>query len=341
MKTSDFDYDLPDELIAKYPLKNRDDSRLLTFINNQIEHGFIKDFLSCITSKDLIVFNKSSVIPARLFGNKETGGRVEVFLERLLVGNRAIVQLKSSTKISPHQIIFFNYAGKTFRTSVISKQNAFYETAWEESPADLFLTFGATPLPPYLNREAEPADKERYQNLYADPSKRLSVAAPTAGLHFSEYLLTAITKAGIATDHVYLHVGSGTFKPVKVENIEEHKMHSEFIEVTSATVAKIKEVKAAGGKVIAVGTTTLRALESVFQSDLESYRGETDIFIYPGFKFKAVDLLLTNFHQPKSSLLMLVSAFVGYSAIKKIYAEAQAKHYRFLSYGDAMLLEKA
>ncbi|MEK9650382.1 MAG: tRNA preQ1(34) S-adenosylmethionine ribosyltransferase-isomerase QueA [Gammaproteobacteria bacterium] len=341
MKTSDFDYELPDELIAKYPLKNRDDSRLLTFIDQKIQHRTIKELLSNISSKDLLVFNRSSVIPARLFGNKETGGKVEVFLERLLGENKAMVQLKSSTKILPNQLISFTYPTKTFKTEVISKQDDFYETRWEESPAELFINYGVTPLPPYLNREAECSDVERYQNLYADPAKKLSVAAPTAGLHFSEMLLHAIKEAGVVSDYIYLHVGSGTFKPVKVENIADHKMHSEYIEVTEATVQKIKTVKKSGGKIVAVGTTTLRALETAFQADLDCFQGDTNIFIHPGFKFKAVDMLLTNFHQPKSSLLMLVSAFVGYDAMKTIYAEALEKRYRFLSYGDAMLLEKA
>jgi S-adenosylmethionine:tRNA ribosyltransferase-isomerase len=341
MKTSDFDYHLPEELIARYPLTNRDDSRLLTYFGNTIQHTAFREILGFINAKDLVVFNKSAVIPARLFGFKETGGKVEVFLERLSETNRAIVQLKSSTKVTENQIINFKYDGEDFSTEVIKKNDGFYETQWDANPAELFERYGVTPLPPYLNRDAEPTDADRYQNVYADPAKKLSVAAPTAGLHFSEDLLQAIQELGANVASVFLHVGSGTFKPVKAENIAEHKMHSEFIEVNKETIQKIKEVKSSGGKVVAVGTTTLRALESVFATDQAEYYGETDIFISPGFDFKAVDILLTNFHQPKSSLLMLVAAFVGYSTMKKIYAEALDQRYRFLSYGDAMLLEKA
>lgn len=341
MKTSDFDYHLPEELIARYPLTNRDDSRLLTCFDQMIQHTSFREILGFISSKDLVVFNKSAVIPARLFGHKETGGKVEVFLERLIEKNKAIVQLKSSTKVAEKQVIKFNYEGKIFTASVLSKNDGFYETQWNANPAELFERFGVTPLPPYLNRDAEPTDKDRYQNVYADPTKKLSVAAPTAGLHFSQDLLQAIQDLGANVANVFLHVGSGTFKPVKADNIADHKMHSEFIEVNKDTIQKINQVKSSGGKVIAVGTTTLRALESVFAAGQNEYYGETNIFISPGFDFKAVDILLTNFHQPKSSLLMLVAAFVGYSTMKKIYAEAIEQQYRFLSYGDAMLLEKA
>ena len=336
MKTSDFNYELPEELIANYPLDQRSSSRLLVY-SNQIEHKSFKDVLNYFEEGDLLVVNNTSVIPARVYGHKESGGSVEVMLERVMEDNKALVQMRSGRAPKIGAIIILD----SFKVECIDRQDNFFILQFDRPPLEVFNAIGHVPLPPYIKRPDEDLDKERYATVYEDKELQDSVAAPTAGLHFDDELLEDIKKLGVNMATVNLSVGAGTFQPVKVENIEEHDIHSEYLEVSADVVDMVNATKAAGKKVFSVGTTATRALETAFIDESEKgYSGYTKLFIYPGYQFKAVDRLITNFHLPQSSLLMLVSAFIGYDNMKHIYKTAVDEKYRFLSYGDAMLLEK-
>ena len=340
MKISDFNYDLPEDLIAKYPPKERTDSRLLVFNNNHIKHEKFSNLLDYFQPNDLLVLNESAVIPARLIGEKETGGKVEVMLERFLSSSQTLVQIRSSRSPKENSIINFALPKNKISAKVLGRQDNFFILEWRGKAEEVFQQNAAIPLPPYIDRDVDDSDKGRYQTVYANMNKRFSVAAPTAGLHFDNLLLTRLKNAGIKTATLNLHVGSGTFVPVKEENIKDHKIHYEKIEVSEDIVLKIKQTKEQNGRVIAVGTTSVRALETAFQDVPDKYNGETNLFIYPGYEFKVVDLMITNFHLPKSSLLMLVSAFIGHQEMHQLYQTAVKERYRFLSYGDAMLLTK-
>ena len=336
MKTSDFNYDLPEKLIANYPLDERSSSRLLVY-SDRIDHKTFRDVINYFEEGDLLVVNNTSVIPARVYGNKESGGSVEVMLERIMDDNKALVQIRSGRSPKIGTIIHLD----KFKTECIDRQYNFFILQFDRSPLDVFNTIGHVPLPPYIKRPDEDLDKDRYATVYEDKDLQESVAAPTAGLHFDDGLLEALKDLGVQMATVNLSVGAGTFQPVKVDNIEDHDIHSEYLEVSDEVVALVRATKIAGRKVFAVGTTATRALETAFIEDNEKgYSGYTKLFIYPGYTFKAVDRLITNFHLPQSSLLMLVSAFIGYDNMRHIYKTAVDMEYRFLSYGDAMLLEK-
>lgn len=336
MKTSDFNYDLPEKLIANYPLDKRSSSRLLVY-KDQIDHKTFRDVINYFEEGDLLVVNNTSVIPARVYGNKESGGSVEVMLERIMEDNRALVQIRSGRSPKIGTVIHLD----TFKTECVDRQDNFFILQFDRSPIEVFNSIGHVPLPPYIKRPDEDLDKDRYATVYEDKDLQESVAAPTAGLHFDDELLSALKDLGVQMATVNLSVGAGTFQPVKVDRIEDHDIHSEYLEVSDEVVALVKATKKAGKKVFAVGTTATRALETAFIEDNDKgYSGYTKLFIYPGYTFKAVDRLITNFHLPQSSLLMLVSAFIGYDNMRHIYKTAVEKEYRFLSYGDAMLLEK-
>jgi len=336
IKLNDFDFNLPEHLIAQYPSARRTDSRLLVLKNSLIDSAFsqLGDFLY---PNDLLVLNDTKVIPARLFGHKDSGGRVEVLVERLLNDREALIMIKSS---KPPKIGSYIILENKSHIKICEKNNGIYKVDFESYPIlNVLNEIGHTPLPPYINREDIKEDLNRYQTVYA--KKNGAVAAPTAGLHFDELLLSSLKVKGIDHAFITLHVGAGTFQPVKLKNIKDHKMHSEYFEVCQETVDKIVTTKENGGRIIAVGTTTVRTLESIaLKGGLCSAKGYTDIFIYPGFEFRLIDAIITNFHLPKSSLLMLVSAFIGIEKMLQIYQYAIEEKYRFFSYGDAMLLEK-
>ena len=336
MKTSDFNYALPEELIARYPLEKRSLSKLLVY-SDKIDHKSFKDILNYFKEGDLLVVNNTSVIPARIFGHKDSGGSVEVMLERVMENNQALVQMRSGRAPKIGAVIILD----TFEVECIDRKDNFFILQFDRPPLEVFNAIGHIPLPPYIKRPDEDLDKERYSTVYENKKFQGSVAAPTAGLHFDDELLKAIKKIGVKIATVNLSVGAGTFQPVKVKNIEEHDIHSEFLEVSADVVDMVMATKKAGKKIFAVGTTATRALETAFNDESEKgYSGYTKLFIYPGYKFKVVDMLITNFHLPQSSLLMLVSAFIGYDNMRHIYKTAVDKKYRFLSYGDAMLLKK-
>ncbi len=336
MKLSDFDFDLPNSLIAQYPSEKRTDSRLLVVQDDFINTTFsqLGEFLK---PKDLLILNDTKVIPARLFGRKESGGKVEILVERLINDFQALVMIKASRapKIDSYIVL-----ENDKRVRVCDKDAELYKLSFgSNSILTLLNEIGHVPLPPYIERIDGKEDLIRYQTVYAKNDG--AVAAPTAGLHFDEPLLSNLNSYGVNHAFVTLHVGAGTFQPVKVEDIKDHQMHSEYFEVCQETVDKIVTTKANGGRIVAVGTTAVRTLESIaLQGKLSSAKGDTDIFIYPGFEFHLVDAMITNFHLPKSSLLMLVSAFIGIEKMFQIYQYAIEEKYRFFSYGDAMLLEK-
>lgn len=336
MKLSDFDFDLPNSLIAQYPSENRTDSRLLVVQDSFINATFsqLGEFLK---PKDLLILNDTKVIPARLFGCKESGGKVEILVERLINEFQALVMIKASRapKIGSYIVL-----ENDKRVKVSDKASGLYRLNFgSNSILTLLNEIGHIPLPPYIERIDGKEDLIRYQTVYAKNDG--AVAAPTAGLHFDEPLLSNLNSYGVNHAFVTLHVGAGTFQPVKVEDIKDHQMHSEYFEVCQETVDKIVSTKANGGRIVAVGTTAVRTLESIaLQGKLSSAKGDTDIFIYPGFEFRLVDAMITNFHLPKSSLLMLVSTFIGIEKMFQIYQYAIEEKYRFFSYGDAMLLEK-
>ena len=338
MKTEKFNYILPEHLIAQYPTENRTDSRLLVALDS-IEHKTFEDIGNYLNNGDLLVLNKSSVIPARIYGTKISGGKIEILLERLLAENQTLTQIRSSRAPKVGDQLVFTFKNQKFFASVKGRKKNFFILEWPVNPQSIFLKYGQIPLPPYMTREAEKLDEERYETVYADPKKRESVAAPTAGMHFDHKLLSNLQSKGIELGYINLHVGAGTFQPVKTDHIEDHEIHKELIEVDSKLINQVKKVKASGGKIIAVGTTSVRALETAFQNQPSEFFGETDLFIFPGYEFKVVDHMITNFHLPQSSLLMLVAAFIGYKKMMDIYKTAIKEEYRFLSYGDAMLLK--
>lgn len=343
MQLSDFHYDLPDELIARHPAAERTGSRLLVLdgSNGSIVHRQFVDLIDYLQAGDLLVFNNTRVVPARLFGTKASGGRVEILIERMLDTRHALAHMRANRALKPGIQIFLaavecGEPGSTAVT-VLEKNDDLYTIAFDRDVLDVLNAFGHMPLPPYIDREDAPADRERYQTVYA--CREGAVAAPTAGLHFDDEYLQRCREKGIEFGYVTLHVGAGTFQPVRVQNIEEHRMHAEYIEVDAALCAQVVAARARGGRVVAIGTTSVRALESASNSgDIAPFSGDTQIFIYPGYRFRTVDALLTNFHLPESTLLMLVSAFAGHENILQAYNEAVAQRYRFFSYGDAMLL---
>ena len=338
MKTEKFNYDLPEHLIAQYPSSKRTDSKLLVAIES-IQHQVFTDIAKHINKGDLLILNKTSVIPARLFGEKSTGGKIEILLERFLSHHQTLTQIKSSRTPREGAELVFSFQGNRFIATVKGRQDNFFILDWSDDPKSLFEQYGQIPLPPYMNRAAEKLDEERYETIYADPDQKASVAAPTAGMHFDQELLNSLQKKGVEFGYVHLHVGAGTFQPVKTDHIEDHVIHKELVEVDASLIDQVKRVKASNGKIIAVGTTSVRAIETAFQDEPSAFKGETSLFIYPGYKFKVVDHMITNFHLPKSSLLMLVAAFIGYEKMMTIYETAIEQEYRFLSYGDAMLLK--
>ncbi len=338
MKTEKFNYDLPEHLIAQYPSELRTDSKLLVALES-IKHEVFKDIGNYISKGDLLILNQTSVIPARLYGEKITGGKIEILLERFLSDHQTLTQVKSSRAPKPGAELVFSFHDKRFSATVKGRKDNFFILDWSTNPQALFQKYGQIPLPPYMNRAAEKLDEERYETIYADPNKQESVAAPTAGMHFDQELLNSLQQKGVEFGYVNLHVGAGTFKPVQTDNIEDHVIHKELVEVDARLIDQVKRAKASNSKIIAVGTTSVRAIETAFQDESSAFKGETSLFIYPGYKFKVVDHMITNFHLPKSSLLMLVAAFIGYEKMMTIYKTAIEQEYRFLSYGDAMLLK--
>ena len=338
MRLSDFAFDLPDELIARHPLAERRASRLLCLDgpSGELSDRRFADLLDYLRPDDLMVFNNTRVIPARLFGRKETGGQLEVLVERVLDEYRVLAHIRSSKSPKPGSRILLDGEGVA---EMVARHDALFELRFAEPVLPLLDRVGHMPLPPYIDRPDEEADRERYQTVYA--KRQGAVAAPTAGLHFDQALLQAIADKGVATAEVTLHVGAGTFQPVRVERIEDHVMHQEWLEVGPEVVAAVEQCKARGGRVIAVGTTGVRSLESAARDgQIKPFTGDTDIFLYPGKTFHVVDALVTNFHLPESTLLMLVSAFAGYPETMAAYAAAVAGGYRFFSYGDAMFITR-
>ena len=338
VKKSDFHYDLPPELIAQAPLPERSASRLLVVPAGEApyEDRRMRDLPDYLRAGDLLVFNDTRVIPARLFGRKESGGRVEILLERLTGAHEALAQVGASKSPKAGGRIELD---EGTAITVLGREGEFYRLRFEtDEPLEkLLLRAGRLPLPPYIQREPGADDAERYQTLFARHSG--AVAAPTAGLHFDEPLLAALRAKGVEFGHVTLHVGAGTFQPMRAESLHEHEMHSEWLNVGAELCARIARTRAAGGRVIAVGTTVVRALETaVRDGEVRPFAGDTRIFIFPGHRIRSVDALVTNFHLPESTLMMLVSAFAGRERILAAYAEAVKARYRFFSYGDAMLL---
>lgn len=346
VKKSDFHFDLPPELIAQAPLPERSASRLL--LVPPAPAGFqdrhVRDLVDLLAPGDLLVFNDTRVIPARLYGAKDSGGRVEILIERLLADNEARVQLGVSKKPRPGGRIVLDAGGKA---EVLGRDGEFFHLRFhpsaehgDDSLEKLLLRAGRLPLPPYIQREPGEDDRERYQTVFAREVG--AVAAPTAGLHFDQPLLDALRARGVDFGHITLHVGAGTFQPMRAESVHEHRMHSEWLNVGAGLVEQVRRTRAAGGRVVAVGTTVVRALESAMRDgELQPFAGETCIFIFPGYRISSVDALLTNFHLPESTLMMLVSAFAGRERILAAYRHAVGKRYRFFSYGDAMLLHPA
>jgi S-adenosylmethionine:tRNA ribosyltransferase-isomerase len=331
---SDFDFNLPPERIAQFPLPDRSASRLLQLDGEQITDRHFADIVGQLQPGDLLVMNNTRVLKARFFGVKESGGQVEVLVERVLDPRTVLAQVRASKSPKPGTRIRLADA---FDVVAGERAGEFFTLHFEGDVFELIEAHGRLPLPPYIDHSADAFDEQRYQTVYSkEPG---AVAAPTAGLHFDEQLLEKLAARGVQFAYVTLHVGAGTFQPVRVENIAEHQMHSEWYTIPQATVDAVRAAKAAGRNVVAVGTTSLRALESASQSgELKAGSDDTALFITPGYKFKTVTRLITNFHLPKSTLLMLVSAFAGFEAIRKAYAHAIANEYRFFSYGDAMLL---
>ena len=345
MRRQDFVYDLPEELIAQAPLPERSASRLLVLdgATGALADRIMRDLPSLLRPGDLLVFNDTRVVAARLAGTKPTGGRIEILLERPLDDRRALVHLKASKPI--REGLEISTVGGTVR--VLQRRGDLWEVELPDAPLDFFERWGEVPLPPYIRRPVNAADRERYQSIFAREAG--AVAAPTASLHFDEKLLAAIEAQGVGRTFVTLHVGAGTFQPVRTEHLDSHVMHAERVTVGSATCEAIERTRAVGGRIVAVGTTVVRALESAALRAVEENRnqllvpwsGETRLFIRPGFRFRVTDALLTNFHLPESTLLMLVCAFAGRDHVLAAYAHAVRERYRFFSYGDAMFVTPA
>jgi S-adenosylmethionine:tRNA ribosyltransferase-isomerase len=338
MQKSDFNYDLPTDLIAQQPLAKRNASRLLHVNKHSGQRADLQfmDFIDLIQTNDLLVFNNTKVIPARLFGHKPSGGKVEILIERLLDPHHAIAHVKASKTAKAGTLLTLE-AG--FSCTVLEREHDLFKLAFHTDTPLLSILekIGHIPLPPYIHRDDNQADVSRYQTVFAQ--QHGAVAAPTAGLHFDIEMMDKLQQKGIATAFVTLHVGSGTFQPVRVENLAEHSMHKEYFAVSEQVVNAIVATKKRGGRVIAIGTTAVRALESAAKDgQLKATSGDTDLFITPGCTFHVVDAMLTNFHLPESTLLMLVAAFAGYENIMRAYQHAIDEKYRFFSYGDAMFL---
>ena len=340
MRLSDFDYELPDELIAQHPAEERSLSRMLHVdsANGEIVDRQFLDLPLLLRAGDLLVFNNTRVMAARLHGQKETGGKVEILIERVIEPTRCLAHVRASKspKVGSSLLV------EDTQITMVARHDNLFELQLENA-ADFYQlmeSHGHMPLPPYIDRDDGADDEERYQTVFA--KEMGAVAAPTAGLHFDDAMLNTLSEMGVDQAEVTLHVGAGTFQPVKTENLDKHIMHSEWLSVSDDTVEKIKACKARGGRVVAVGTTSVRSLETAAkEGELKPYQGDTRLFIRPGYQFQVVDLLLTNFHLPQSTLLMLVSAFAGYENIMRAYRHAVEQRYRFFSYGDAMLLERA
>ena len=346
MQLQDFSYTLPDELIAHSPATSRTGSRLMTVDSRTgaVGHGKFPDLLEWLRPGDLLVFNDTRVIPARLFATKSTGGKVEILVERMLANGSALVQIRASKSPKPGTLLYLAeninaVADSTDGFEVQGREESFFIVApiGGCSLTDLLDAYGHIPLPPYIPRDDTDLDAERYQTVYArNPG---AVAAPTAGLHFDEALLASLNSKGIDSTFITLHVGAGTFQPVRVDDVTQHKMHKERVEISADVCQAVADCKASGGRVVAVGTTSVRSLESAAQDgELQPFSGETEIFIYPGFEFQIVDAMVTNFHLPESTLLMLISAFASKEIVLAAYEEAVQQRYRFFSYGDAMFL---
>lgn len=335
MNKSDFFYELPSELIAQHPTKNRTGSRLLVLDKGTGKHqdNNFTDLIDHLNAGDLLVFNNTKVIPARLLGKKSTGAKVEVFVERLLDDQSAIVMLKTNKAVKLGLNVLFG----DDQIQITARKGMFFLVETQGSLSEIMNQVGHMPLPPYIQRDDAATDQERYQTVYA--KEKGAVAAPTAGLHFDEDLLKQIKTKGINSTYVTLHVGAGTFQPVKTDSIHDHIMHKEWLQVSSDVCELVKQTKRNGNKVVAVGTTAVRCLETAAASgEIKEFTGDTNIFIYPGYEFKVVDSLLTNFHLPESTLIMLVSTLSNRKSIMNAYKHAVEEKYRFFSYGDAMLI---
>lgn len=343
MQLSDFSFELPDELIARYPLEERSASRLLHLkADGQYDDHQFTDILDLFNEGDLLVLNDTKVMKARLKGKRASGGAIEVLVERMLDQFIAHCHIKASNSPKPGAELFVG--SDEVKVTVQGRHENLYVVEFSKPILDVLDQYGALPIPPYFNREAEDIDTVRYQTVFNDPTKIASVAAPTASLHFDEQLLKKLEDKGVNKTFVTLHVGAGTFLPVRTTDIENHIMHSEWCQVSDEAMALIKATKDRGNKVIAVGTTATRATESAAQAnggELKGWTGDTQIFIYPGYEFKVVDRLITNFHLPESTLLMLVSALSNRDYILNAYQHAVKERYRFFSYGDAMLIDQA
>jgi len=338
MQTADFDFHLPEELIAQYPLEHRTASRLLHMREGEVFDRQFTDLLDLLSPGDLLVFNNTRVIPARLHGQKETGGKVEVLVERVLDEHHLLAHVRASKSPKAGARLILEEA---IKVTMLERQGDLFKLRFDTqgNVFDLLEQYGHMPLPPYIERADEAEDQQRYQTVYAKHPG--AVAAPTAGLHFDQEMLDKLKLKGVESAFVTLHVGAGTFQPVRVENIEDHHMHAEYIDVDESVIEQIRQTKANGGRVIAVGTTSVRSLESAaMRGGLAAFHGDSEIFIYPGYEYKVIDAMITNFHLPESTLLMLVSAFAGYEATMKAYRHAVDQKYRFFSYGDAMFIEK-
>ncbi len=346
MKRSDFHYDLPDELIARYPLAQRTASRLMCLngATGDIRHRQFTDLLKLLQPNDLLVFNNTRVIPARLWGQKASGGKIEVLLERILSEHQCLAHVRASKPPRTGAELWLRKDPESdtvdARLAVVGREGELFHLRVQDSKnsvLQVLQNIGHMPLPPYIDRADEPLDRERYQTVYGE--REGAVAAPTAGLHFDTDFIRQCRGKGVAIGYVTLHVGVGTFQPVRADNIEDHPMHAEHLEVSSELCGQVLEARATGGRVIAVGTTAVRSLEAASQNGLiEPFSGDSQIFIYPGYTFESVDAMITNFHLPESTLIMLVSAFAGHDFIMRAYRDAVAEQYRFLSYGDAMFL---
>ena len=338
LKKSDFDFELPPELIAQAPLAERSASRMLLLdgVDGSLQDRMFRELPEFLRPGDLLVFNDTRVLPARLYGRKSTGGEVEILIERVTGAHEATVQLGVSKK--PKEGARIELADGS-HALVLGRDESFFRLRFEapEPLEKLLLKLGEMPLPPYIDRQADASDMERYQTVFArEPG---AVAAPTAGLHFDQGILDQLRQRGVEFGYVTLHVGAGTFQPVRADDLKDHQMHREWLNVGAHLIEQIRRTRAAGGRVIAVGTTVVRALESASKDgELHPFAGETQIFIFPGYRFSSVDGLLTNFHLPQSTLLMLVSALVGRELILDAYRHAVEQRYRFFSYGDAMLI---
>jgi len=340
MKKSDFNYYLPETLIAQKPLPDRSASRMLCMekTSGRLDDRMFSDFVDLIGKDDLLVFNNTKVIPARLFGKKQSGGKVEILIERVLDEHHAVAHVRASKSPKPGTLIELDNA---LICTVTGRDHDLFQLhfATEQSVLEILMEIGHIPLPPYITREDDEEDLSRYQTVFAEKSG--AVAAPTAGLHFDHETMEKLEQKGIKKAFVTLHVGSGTFQPVRVEDLSEHVMHKEFYSVSQQAIDALKQTRAQGGRIVAIGTTAVRALESASRSgEMQAGFGDTDLFITPGYSFKSVDAMLTNFHLPESTLLMLISAFAGYEQIMHAYQHAIEQKYRFFSYGDAMFLSR-